>query len=133
MSIYAVIDTNVIVSALLSKNEDAATVKVLDAVMDGRITPLYHEIILGEYREVLSRGKFRFREETIKTVFAALRFYGKKTVPLSTGKIFADLDDLIFYEVAMRENAYLVTGNQKHFPQEDFIVSPAQMAAILER
>ena len=31
MSVYAVYDTNVIVSALLSRNANAATVKVLDA------------------------------------------------------------------------------------------------------
>ena len=66
MSVPAVLDTNVIVSALLSKNEDAATVKILDATMDGRITPLYHEDILAEYDEVLHRGKFHFRKETIQ-------------------------------------------------------------------
>ena len=132
MSVPAVIDTNVIVSALLSKNDDAATVKVLDAVMDGEITPLYHEQILEEYMDVLHRGKFHFREETIKTVFAAIQYYGRKTTPLPTGKIFADMDDLIFYEVALRENAYLITGNKKHYPQEKFIVAPTQMLVIME-
>lgn len=34
MEYYAVIDTNVLLSALLSKNEDSATVKVLDAVFE---------------------------------------------------------------------------------------------------
>ena len=132
MSCLAVIDTNVIVSALLSKNEDAATVKVIDAVMDGRITPLYHERIIAEYIDVLHRGKFHFREGAITTVISAIRFYGKKTIPLPTGKVFTDMDDLIFYEVAVRENAYLITGNQKHYPQEDFIVTPAQMLVIME-
>ncbi len=37
MEFYAVIDTNVLLSALLSKSEDSATVKVLDAVFDGKI------------------------------------------------------------------------------------------------
>lgn len=36
MVYYAVIDTNVFISALLSKREDAATVKVLEAVFDGK-------------------------------------------------------------------------------------------------
>lgn len=35
MTYYAVIDTNVFISALLSKNSDAATVKVLRAILDG--------------------------------------------------------------------------------------------------
>ena len=51
MVYYAVIDTNVFISALLSKRADAATVRVLDAVFDGKIVPLYHEDILAEYDE----------------------------------------------------------------------------------
>jgi hypothetical protein len=45
------------------------------------------------------------------------------------------MDDLIFYEVAMEkraDNAYLVTGNQKHYPIKDFIVTPAEMVEILK-
>ena len=55
MTYYAVIDTNVFISALLSKNSDAATVKVLRAILDGRIVPLNHDEILIEYDEVLHR------------------------------------------------------------------------------
>lgn len=45
------------------------------------------------------------------------------------------MDDLIFYEVAMekRDNdAYLVTGNQKHYPIRDFIVTSAEMMKIIQ-
>ena len=55
---YAVIDTNVLISALLSKNSTSATVKVYDAIADGLLTPLYHRDILQEYEEVLRRPKF---------------------------------------------------------------------------
>ena len=47
MKICAVIDTNVIVSALLSKHDDSATVQVFNAVPDGTVTPLYHKDILA--------------------------------------------------------------------------------------
>lgn len=57
MVYYAVIDTNVFISALLSKRTDAATVRVLEAMFDGKIVPLYHEDILTEYEEVLHRSK----------------------------------------------------------------------------
>ena len=43
--IYAVIDTNVFVSALFSKNINVATVKVLDAIFQGKIVPLYNDEI----------------------------------------------------------------------------------------
>ena len=108
MVYYTVIDTNVFISALLSKRVDAATVRVLEAMFDGKIVPLYHNDILAEYDEVL---------------------------PQPTGEILVDMDDLIFYEVAMEkrdEEAYMVTGNQKHYPVRDFIVTPAEMMKIIE-
>ena len=55
--VYAVIDTNVFVAALLTKNSDSATVKIYEAIANGLITPLYHKDILDEYSEVLSRPK----------------------------------------------------------------------------
>ena len=136
MVYYAVIDTNVFISALLSKKVDAATVQVLDAVLDGKIIPLYHEDILAEYNEVLHRSKFHFKEETIKLITNAVKQYGIEIFPQPTGEILTDMDDLIFYEVVMEkrdEDAYLVTGNQKHYPIRNFIVTPAEMMEIIER
>ncbi len=136
MEVYAVIDTNVLLSALLSKREDSATVKVLDAVFDGRITPLYHQDILEEYNEVLHREKFHLKEELIRKVLDAVRQYGAEVFPQPTGEILIDMDDLVFYEVAMEkreDDAYLVTGNQRHYPVKDFIVTPAELMAIIEK
>ena len=65
MKYYAVIDTNVLLSALLSKREDSATVQVMEAVFEGKIVPLYHRDILLEYSEVLRRERFHLREETV--------------------------------------------------------------------
>ena len=136
MVYYAVIDTNVFISALLSKRVDAATVRVLEAMFDGKIVPLYHNDILAEYDEVLHRSKFHFKEETIQLVINAVKQYGVEVFPQPTGEILIDMDDLIFYEVAMEkrnDDAYLVTGNQKHYPIRDFIVTPAEMMSIIER
>ena len=136
MVYYTVIDTNVFISALLSKRVDAATVRVLEAMFDGKIVPLYHNDILAEYDEVLHRSKFHFKEETIQLVINAVKQYGVEVFPQPTGEILIDMDDLVFYEVAMEnrnDNAYLVTGNQKHYPIRDFIVTPAEMMDIIER
>lgn len=136
MVYYTVIDTNVFISALLSKRVDAATVRVLEAMFDGKIVPLYHNDILAEYDEVLHRSKFHFKEETIQLVINAVKQYGVEVFPQATGEILIDMDDLVFYEVAMEkrnDNAYLVTGNQKHYPIRDFIVTPAEMMDIIER
>lgn len=133
--VYAVIDTNVFVASLLTKNDDSATVKVFEAIVDGMITPLYHKEILVEYADVLSRPKFKFSKETINAVLNMIVKYGVEVFPKPTGEILVDMDDLIFYEVAMEkrdDDSYLVTGNRKHYPVRDFIVTPAEMLKILE-
>lgn len=135
MIFYAVIDTNVIIAALLSKKSDTATVKIVEAVMDGKIVPLLHEDILAEYENVLYRDKFRFQPATIQKILRAFKIYGIKVTPQKTDELFADSDDKIFYEVALAkqaDGAYLVTGNQRHYPVRDFVVTPAQMVTIME-
>ena len=135
MVYYAVIDTNVFILALLSKHSDVATVRVIEAMFDGKIIPLYHEDILAEYDEVLHRSKFHFKEETVQLVINAVKQYGIEVFPQPTGEILVDMDDLIFYEVAMEkreDDAYLITGNKKHYPIRDFIVTPAEMMEIIE-
>lgn len=55
--------------------------------------------------------------------------------PQPTGEILVDMEDLVFFEVAMEkreDDAYLVTGNQKHYPIRDFIVTPAEMMEIID-
>ena len=123
--VYAVIDTNVIVSALITKNPESATIKVLEAVLYGDITPLYHLDIINEYQEVLHRSKFKISDAVIKKIIDAIIQYGVEVFPKPTREILIDMDDLIFYEVAMEkrdDNSYLVTGNQKHYPIKDFMV-----------
>ena len=132
--IYAVIDTNVLVAALLTKNNDSATVKVLEAIADGRITPLYHKDMLVEYAEVLGRKKFKLNPDMVSVLIRMIIKYGVEIFPKPTGEILIDMDDLIFYEVAMEkrdEDSYLVTGNKKHYPVRDFIVTPTEMINIL--
>ena len=58
MKFYAVIDTNVIVSALLKWNSVPGV--VLQAVFNGFVVPVYNDEILNEYRNVLNRPKIRF-------------------------------------------------------------------------
>ena len=133
-SIYAVIDTNVIVAALLSKHDDAATVQVVNLMLDGQIIPLYHQSILEEYEEVLLRPKFHLDTVSVKAFINEIVKLGVEVFPQPTGEILVDMDDLVFFEVAMErrdDNAYLVTGNLKHFPITDFIVTPAEMIRIL--
>ena len=135
MSYYAVLDTNVLISSLLTRNKDVATARVIYAITSGDIIPLYSKEIVEEYTEVLHRAKFPFSDESVQGVLEVIRQFGISVDPSPTGEILVDPDDLVFYEVVMEkrdEDAYLVTGNIKHFPRKDFIVTPAEMMAIID-
>ncbi len=132
--VFAVIDTNVIVSALLSRNNrESNTAKIFDAVLDGKITPLYNYEILDEYVEVLGRSKFPFRKEDVDLVETLMRTVGIRLERTTTFEgVFPDPKDIVFYEVTLsKDDAYLVTGNIKHFPKKPFVVTPAEMVEIL--
>jgi len=131
--IYAVIDTNVIVSALFTKNIEAATIKVLNALLEGKIVPLYNDEIVSEYKDVLHRPKFSFTPSLVDTYIEKFCKMGIPSQRVHSEDIFPDPKDVVFYEVALsKEDAYLVTGNNKHFPQSPIVVTPAEMIKILE-
>ena len=130
--IYAVIDTNVLVSALITHNSLSATAKVVRLLLDGEFTPLYESSIIEEYQEVLHRDKFGFSDERIKTVLEVVRT-GLCLGRTPSNEIFPDQDDAVFYEVALsKEGTFLVTGNFRHFPKSPIVVTPAEMISILE-
>ncbi len=131
--IYAVIDTNVIVSAYITKNLSAATSRVWAAVLQGKITPVYSDEIIDEYSEVLRREKFNIPERLIKWAIDRVLMNGIHGGRVPSNEHFPDPKDVVFYEVALsKDDAYLVTGNKKHFPQEPIVVTPAEMMEILE-
>lgn len=135
MICYAVIDTNVLVSALLSSKDDSATVQIVGHLICGTIIPIYSNAIVKEYREVLSRKKFGFSSEAVDYLLSAIEKYGMLVEPCPSGMVLPDMKDLPFYEVVLEkrsDDAYLVTGNIKHFPQEPFIVTPRELLDIFE-
>ena len=134
MKIYAVIDTNVIVSALLSRHQDSATVKILDYLYNRTIIPVYNDEILEEYANVLRRAKFNFPERTISATLEAIKAGGVKSERISSDEQMPDSKDIVFYEVALSvEDSYVVTGNIKHFPRKPFVVTPAEMLQIINQ
>ncbi len=131
--VYAVIDTNVLVSALLSGSKESNPLKIIRAIAAEMILPLYNNEILDEYSEVLSRDKFHFSHEDIRDVINLLKEVGLDSNRIKTDETMPDPKDVVFYEISLsRDGAYLVTGNKKHFPVKTTIVSPAEMAAILK-
>ena len=131
---YAVIDTIVLVSAMITHNAASPTVKVVEAIGQGELVPLYNEEIITEYNDVLSRAKFGFLHLSVARLIRTLMDKGIMMERLSSGETFTDASDTVFYEVALsKEGSYLVTGNKKHFPKAPIVVTPAEMMEILAK
>ena len=70
----------------------------------------------------------------IKAVIDTIVTNGVRGERILSDEFFPDPKDVVFYEVAMsKEDAYLVTGNTKHFPKKPIVVTPAEMLEILQR
>lgn len=133
MKIHAVIDTNVLISALISKKKDSATVLLLEKLFDGVLTPVYNHEILKEYMEVMNRAKFHLGQNDIVQLLNTIIESGVQSERIKTDLFFPDKKDIVFYEVALSVNGtYLITGNTKHFPTTPIVVTPAEMLRIIE-
>lgn len=131
--IYAVIDTNVVVSALITKHRDSSTVKVLKADLEGKVVPVLNNDILKEYDAVLRRKKFHLDNNIIDRIVNYFRTFGINKAPVTSKIKMPDEDDRVFYEVSLSiEDSFLVTGNLKHFPSSPKIISPADFAKLLD-
>ena len=134
MSYYVVVDTNVLISAMLKEN--SVPYKVIDLIFKGKIIPLMHKEILAEYERIANRPKFKFLDYVIEFFINGMKDNGKFIDAKDFDEILPDQKDKIFYCVLMtaREDldAYLVTGNLKHFPKKIFIVTPRELLDILE-
>lgn len=132
MKVYAVYDTNILVSALLSRKPDSAVVLALETLLSGEVTPLYNDDILAEYDDVLHREQFKFPEDLVSGVVNQIKKEGIPSERISSGESFPDPDDAVFYEVALsKEDAFLVTGNTRHFPKTPIVVTPLEFLKIL--
>lgn len=133
--IYAVIDTNVMVAALRSRHEDSATVRVMNAVFDGKVVPLYTSEILSEFRDVLYRPRLKLDQAKCDFAISYMMDAGCPLSPVPCDFDFPDEDDRIFYEVTLagqEVGATLVTGNLRHYPKIDFVLTPAEFCELLD-
>jgi len=112
--VTVVLDTNVLVSALLTPHGTPA--QIVRFALSGEISILYDERILAEYREVLSRPRFGFAPDDVAIVLAELERRGEPVLARPLRITLPDPDDLPFLEVAAAGRAEaLVTGNARHF------------------
>jgi putative PIN family toxin of toxin-antitoxin system len=120
-----VLDTNILVSALI--NPAGVPAAILSLLLNGKLTVLYDNRILEEYKEVLSRQKFHFEKSLIHQLLDYIRHEGEFIAVEPLRAPLASEDDKMFYEVAKSGKAeFLVTGNKKHFPNEHVVRTPKE-------
>jgi putative PIN family toxin of toxin-antitoxin system len=123
--VKVVLDTNALVSALLGPVGPPS--QVLALALAGRVTVLYNNRILLEYRDVLSLPKFAFPTTILEPILEFLEAEGEQVLAEPHPAEFEDEEDRAFCEVAASgEAAYLVTGNPKHYPRNSRVVSPRE-------
>ena len=135
MKYFVVIDTNVVVSSLIKKESFPG--KVIDYISKEIIVPLFNDDILNEYNEVLLRSKFGLQNIIIENTIKLIVSYGLKIEGTDVIEEFADKTDIVFFQVTMDArtqdmDAYLVTGNGRHFPNRPFVITPKEMVEIIE-
>jgi len=111
----AVIDTNVLVSALLTPGGISA--QIVRAIRDTALVPVLSHAINVEYAEVLNRARFGFTQSDISDLLLDLNGLAVFVAPspIQTARL-PDPTDAPFIAAAMAAACAVVTGNAKHFP-----------------
>jgi predicted nucleic acid-binding protein len=128
--IRAVVDTNVLVSGLLSPAGNEAL--ILLATHSGAGASLF----LGrDPRRIRGRARaveISFSSDEIAAVLAMFRSQGELFLPEVSGATSSDPDDTKFLQCAQAAQAdYIVTGNKRDFPAESYGVTHVVSAGEL--
>lgn len=132
--LYAVIDTNVLVAALLTNNTSSATRKVLDMLASRSVTPLINDEVIAEYNDVLHRRKFPFKADDVDNLISFILQVGINISRTPYAENLPDESDRVFYEITLTvEDSFLVTGNLKHYPRQPRVVTPAEFVELASK
>jgi putative PIN family toxin of toxin-antitoxin system len=111
-----VIDTNVLVSAALNPDGLERTTILIAITKPARL--YVSPPILEEYAGVLARPHLKIRKGVRLQLLQLIKNRSYMVVPSQRLGVASEPDDNVFLECADKAGAdYLVTGNQKHFPQ----------------
>ena len=95
---------------------------------------MYDEDISAEYEDVLHRVKFPILPETADALISYIIENGMEASRINYDEPMPDEDDRVFLEVALsKEDSFLVTGNQKHYPASARILTPAVFLEFIKQ
>jgi putative PIN family toxin of toxin-antitoxin system len=125
-----VLDTNIIVSAFI--NPKGIPAEIISLLLAKKITLCYDNKIFSEYTEVLKKSKFNFNATLVDEFLDFVIGNGEYVIAEPQKVTFDDADDKVFYDVYKSSDArYIITGNKKHFPKEENIITPREYMELL--
>jgi predicted nucleic acid-binding protein len=105
--------------------------KIYRMFLDGNISLVYSEGIILEYKDVLYRPYLKIITDDADKVIETIQHYGEFVKTIESIIPMIDEDDRIFYDTAQRSDAVLITGNIKHYPAENHIMTPRGFLEML--
>jgi putative PIN family toxin of toxin-antitoxin system len=124
-----VLDTNVLVSALWTPAGNAST--IINLILTDKIVPCFDQHILKEYHIVLSRPRLAFPAGQVNELLSEITDRGFSVTIIPSSIVLPDESDRKFFDTAKYCEAYLITGNIKHYPKDPQILTPARFLDIL--
>ena len=119
-----VVDTNVFVSAHIAPLGNPA--KIMELFFSQQIQIFYCKNIIVEYIDVLARPALKINPVKMKKFIEILQCTGILIEPSVSTMMLPDESDRVFYDTAKESGAILITGNIKHYPENNFIMTPSQ-------
>ena len=126
-----VIDTNILISSILSPHGSPA--RVMELISDEEVQLVYSSAILAEYKRVLAYDKLDIEQTTQMRAINEVTRLGVLTEPVASETPMPDEDDRAFYDTAKSSGATLITGNTKHYSTEAFITSTSDYLSKREK
>jgi putative PIN family toxin of toxin-antitoxin system len=142
IKVFVVVDTNVLVSAMYSNTSPPFA--ILELIESHNVIPIFDKRMLKEYHDVLFRDKFvvKFGKDYVdKNVRDILHSLVKNGIYINdveqTKKEIKDKGDIPFFEVKESSGEFdsmLVTGNVKHYPEDDeYVVTPKELLVVVRQ
>jgi putative PIN family toxin of toxin-antitoxin system len=124
-----VIDTNVIISSAISTQGNPA--KIMDLVLNKKFEVYYSSEIIAEYIRVFAKPRLNFTHEIQEFFINGIKRVGILIDPPASTFPMLDETDRVFYDLAKEVGAIVITGNTKHYPDEDFIMTPSEFLEFI--
>ena len=118
-----IIDTNILVSTLLSQHGNPSL--IIRMILSQSLKIVLDRRVFQEYRVVLARPRFAIDEARREELLDFLKSEGLWICPKPVFRELPDPSDLPFIELSLHTHAPIITGNTKHYPDDLNVLTPA--------